>query len=293
MSSNTLPLLLTAKINRLYEGANDTNYIDNDRFTKLHSIINEITSIIYKILLKDFYHSKRTDNNFKSKLSHEDLSDGSILISVYFEPPETFDTTTNVEPIIRDILYSAAEILIIEHYAHKYDYIYNPHLDMPHTWNALSSPPTINFKHPATISLTNKIERLINEMHSFDDRLEIEINIFGEKLLLLPVEASNVSKKISQSKNPEILEGYVIQGSPKNGESTFSFKKNGSNKAVKISDIKKIHMEELADKAKDKSHIKLSVFQTFRTVRGLTENNNKLLLDKIIHMDDTGQISLI
>ena len=263
---------------------------DDELMLIFHKIISDLKDIIYKTLLKNVYGTVKSKKSLSTTFK---FTKGTILLSVFFEPPDTIDNTGQEETINYEMLFAAAEIFIIESYAHNFIYNHIPHMDVSHTWNAKSTPPTIKVKYKSSIDLLNKLEPLINKMYSIDEDLEINIHINGKTFPFLPIKKSRVSKSFKLSRVPEIVDGIIIPGPPKNGQDTFQFKEEGSNKLRSLENLNKSRNDFLARKARYEDKIRLSVFHSYRLNRGIQERTNTLYLHKIIRNYDKGQLPLL
>lgn len=284
-------LLFSARLDMQPDAQSQTtNKTNNDLFLIFHKIISELTDIIYKALLKDVYGTVRSKDSLFVEFK---FTKGVILLSVFFNPSETLDNTDQEIAIAHEILFAAAEIFIIESYAHNFLYCHIPHMNVSHTWNAKSTHPVIKVKHKSSIELLNKLEPLINKMYSIDENIEINIHINGKNFPFLPIKKSRISKSSRLSRIPEIIDGIVIPGPPKNGQDTFQFKQIGSNKLWFLENSNKTRNDFLARKARYEDKVRLSVFHTYKTNRGIEERTNKLYLHEIIRNYEKGQLPLI
>jgi len=296
MKHNYLNLLFSASLDILL-GADaqiqTKHKINNDYFLILHKIISDVTEIIYKILLKDAYRTLKHQNSLYIELDPVQLRKGTILLSVFFNPHNAIDNTGQEATINHEILFAAAEIFIIQSYAHNFNYCQDLHLTESHMWDISSSPPVIQVKHKSSIELLNKLEPSINKMYSINENLEINIQINNKELSLLPIKKSTIAKEISVSSFPEMIDGYVLYNHPINGLDNFLFKKEGSNYEFRLTNTTQKQCDELALKAVSKEKIRLSVFPSIKMNRGIKEKSNKLFLDEIIHNNEKGQLPLI
>lgn len=126
-------------------------------------------------------------------------------------------------------------------------------------------------------------------MYDIDEHLEISIHINNQIIPLLPIKKSGVSKSSKLSRIPKIVDGIVIPGPPKNGQDTFQFKEEGSNKPMFLKNLNDTRNDFLASKASSKEKVRLSVFNIYKVNRGIQERTNTLYLHEIIRNYEKGQ----